>query len=160
MVASGVSTKLDVLSPLSWDKEACEHRYADEMKTQQLFAHELVHVFHGQHNPSPDFSNTDRIDWFIEGLATFASGQCDSDRIASVKKALTANETPASLDNFWKGNLKYGLSGSMVMYLDAQYGRNKLKELLGYTTKEEVLNALGTSEADIMTGWSDYLRSL
>src|SRR6187551_2042138 len=70
MVASGIATRLDVISPRRWDKEACEHVYAETKKTQLLITHELIHVYHGQLNTSPDFSNVDGIDWFVEGLAT------------------------------------------------------------------------------------------
>ena len=80
MVASGVASKLDMLSPLQWAKESCEHDYADKLKTQQIIAHELVHVFHGQLNVSPDFSDVTNLDWFVEGLATYASGQLDKVR--------------------------------------------------------------------------------
>jgi hypothetical protein len=57
MVASGVAAKLDMISPAVWSKEACEHSYADTVKTQRLITHELVHVYHGQSNASPDFSD-------------------------------------------------------------------------------------------------------
>jgi hypothetical protein len=118
MVASGIATKLDVISPKMWDTEACEHYYSDNQKTQRLITHELVHVYHGQWNQSPDFSNVEGIDWFVEGLATYASGQCDEQRIADVKKAITENKVPSSLDNFWTGKNKYGLSGSVVQFID------------------------------------------
>lgn len=85
MVASGIATKLDMISPKMWDKESCEHQYA-ETKKHNSSLHELVHVYHGQLNASPDFSNVEGIDWFVEGLATYASGQCDSLRIAEIKK--------------------------------------------------------------------------
>ena len=47
MVASGVANRLDMISPKCWDKETCEHIYAETKNTQQLITHELVHVFHG-----------------------------------------------------------------------------------------------------------------
>jgi hypothetical protein len=105
MVASGVALKLDMISPKRWDKEACEHIYSETKKTQQLITHELVHVYHGQLNVSPDFSHVEGIDWFVEGLATFASGQCDSLRIADVKKAIRDNKIPENLDKFWQVKL-------------------------------------------------------
>lgn len=160
MVASGVANKLDVISPKRWDKEACEHVYSDGVKTQQLITHELVHVYHGQLNASPDFSNVEGIDWFVEGLATHASGQCDSRRIDEIKKAIAANKIPAGLDNFWTGNLKYGLSGSMVMFIDHHYGRTKLKELLPFSKKSEILSALHTTETDLLKNWREYIEKL
>ncbi len=160
MVASGVATKLDIISPKLWDKESCEHIYSEINQTQQLITHELIHVYHGQYNISPDFSDTEGIDWFVEGLATYASGQCDSERIDQVKNALHENKIPESLDNFWKGKLKYGVSGSIVMYIDHKYGREKVKELLPLNKKSEILSALKTSESELLKSWKLYLQNL
>lgn len=159
MVASGVAGRFDALSPMSWEKEACEHHYTEKLKTLQLFTHELVHVYHGQYNKSPDFSDVDRIDWFVEGLATYASGQCDAARMADIKIAASANNIPESLDNFWTGKLKYGLAGSVVIYIDHQYGRPKLKELLKFNTKAEILRSLNVTEADLLSGWKQYIAN-
>ncbi len=157
MVASGTATKLDVISPKLWDKEACEHRYSDTKKTQQLIIHELVHVFHGQQSASTDFSNGEGIDWFIEGLATYASGQCDSLRIAAVKKTIHEEAYPKELDKFWSGELKYGLSGSVVMFIDNFYGRTKLKELLPLAKKSDILSALNSTEAELINNCKKFL---
>ncbi|MEZ5024287.1 MAG: hypothetical protein R2728_13680 [Chitinophagales bacterium] len=157
MVASGVADKLDIISPKMWESLACEHTFANTIKTQNLITHELVHVFHGQLNESRDFSDVTGIDWLVEGLATYASGQCDSVRISQVKTALLKNEVPEILDQFWTGSLKYGLSGSVVMYLDDKYGREKLTSLLKYNDIKDVLNSLATTESEIMDGWRKYM---
>lgn len=158
MVASGVAGKLDLLSLKKWTSESCEHDIADKVKTQRVVTHELFHVFHGQVNPSPDFSKTEGIDWFVEGLATYASGQCDTLRISEVKKAVAENTIPASLDKFWTGKLKYGLSGTVVMYIDREYGREKLKELMSLTKKQEILNALKITEENLLAGWKKTMQ--
>ncbi len=160
MVASGIAYKFDIISPKMWDSLACEHIYSDTIKTQNLITHELVHVYHGQQNSSPDFSDVTGIDWFLEGLATYASGQCDSIRILEVQKALLDNKIPHSLNKFWSGNLRYGLSGTVVMYLDNKYGREKLTKLLKYNNREELLNSLETSESEIINGWKEFIRKL
>lgn len=160
MVASGVADKLDLMSPKLWDKQACEHSYSNKNKTQQLITHELVHVYHGQLNKSTDFSNVEGIDWFVEGLATYASGQCDSLRRAEVKAAISNNKIPTSLDAFWNGKLKYGLSGSMVMFIDHKYGRAKLKELLPLSKKTEILNVLTSTEEELLNGWKEFIIKL
>jgi len=157
MVASGTASKLDLISPKAWDRVACDHRYSDTKKTQDLIKHELVHVFHGQLNASPDFSNEENIDWFVEGLATYASGQCDTLRIEEIKRAITDKKVPQSLDHFWEGNLKYGLSGSVVMYIDHKYGRQELKELLPFNKKTEILEALNVTESKLLEDWSNYI---
>lgn len=160
MVASGVATKLDIISPKKWDSLACEHSYSNHIKTQRLITHELVHVFHGQQNVSPDFSDVTGIDWFVEGLATYASGQCDSIRISEVKNAILRNEIPDNLNKFWSGKLRYGLSGTVVMYLDTRYGRKKLSSLLRYHNVKNLLNSLETTESEIMSEWKDYINEL
>jgi hypothetical protein len=157
MVASGVSTKMDILSPKNWDRLACEHSYNDTLKTRQLITHELIHVFHGQQNNSPDFSDVTGIDWFVEGLAVYGSGQYDFERIASVTKAVAEDTYPKTLDDFWTGKLKYGFSGSMVMYIDKKVGRGKLNELLIYNRKIDLLNHLGMSETELLTEWKTFI---
>ncbi len=160
MVGSGDAFKLNILSPIMWKNEACEHNYSDIKKTQQLITHELVHVFHGQHNVSPDFSNTEGIDWFVEGLAVYVSGQCDSLKISEIKNAISNNQIPKSLDNFWTGKLRYGLSGSVVMFIDFKYGRDKLKNLLPLNKKTELLSILETNENDLLFEWEEYILKL
>lgn len=160
MVASGVADRLDMISPKTWSKTACEHRYEEKENTQRLITHELVHVYHGQVNASPDFSNTERVDWFVEGLATYASGQLDSMRVKEIKTVIAADKTPKSLDQFWTGRLRYGLSGSVVMYIDKKYGRNKLKELLPLNKKTELLAVLKISETELLDQWKQYMLGM
>jgi hypothetical protein len=64
MVASGVADRLAILSPRVWKAEAVEHDPGDAEHIRELIAHELVHVFHGQHNPRPDFDGMDDCGWF------------------------------------------------------------------------------------------------
>jgi hypothetical protein len=56
------------------------------------------------------------------------------------------------------GKLKYGLSGSMVMYIDNKYGRNKLKELLKFNAVTDILNTLGTSETNLLGVWRIFIE--
>lgn len=157
MVASGVATRLDLLSPLVWKSQACEHQYENKEETQRLITHELVHVFHGQNNPSPDFSNTQGIDWLVEGLAVYASGQCDQDRIAKVKSAIAEGKYPMQLEKFWTGKLKYGYSGSMVFYIDKTFGREKLIATMKLTNLSDVLKALAVNEEKLINGWKNFI---
>jgi hypothetical protein len=159
MVASGVANRFDLVSPSVWSTEACEHNYSDEEKTNRLIAHEMVHVFHGQNNPSPDFSNTEGIDWFVEGLAAYASGQCDSARIAEVRIAMNENKLPVELDKFWTGKYRYGISGSMVMHIDKKYGREKIIALLPMTKKSEILASLKVTEQQLLSDWKSFMNS-
>lgn len=158
MVASGVAHKLDLLAPATWNRLACEHRFEDKAKTQGVITHELVHVLHGQFNISPDFSDVQGIDWFVEGLATYASGQCTATRMQQVYDALEKGEVPSALDEFWTGPMRYGLSGSVVMYIDATYGRDKLRELLPFNRKSSLLEALGITEVGLLNGWRQFMK--
>jgi hypothetical protein len=160
MVASGTADRFDLIAPKRWDSLACEHSYADSLETQRLITHELVHVIHGQKNQSPDFSDVSGIDWFIEGLAVYASGQCDDARIAQVKEALKKEEAPEQLSGFWSGPARYGLSGSMVMYLDERFGRERLFALLEFNHLEPLLAALEVTEPELLSGWKTYMEGL
>jgi hypothetical protein len=100
------------------------------------------------------------LDWFVEGLATYASGQCDSLRILEVKSAISENKIPNGLNDFWTGKLRYGLSASVVMFLDKKYGRAKLIELLPFNKKADVLSALKTTEPELLVEWKKYILEL
>jgi hypothetical protein len=75
MVASGTAGTLAVLSPGAWKAEACEHDPRDRAATQKLLTHEIVHVYHGQRSPDPEFQDSEEVGWFVEGLAVLVSGQ-------------------------------------------------------------------------------------
>ena len=157
MVASGIANRLDMISPLRWTTESCEHDYSDKTETQKLIEHELVHVFHTQRSKSNDFSDTENLDWFVEGLATYASGQITQEKIVQLKKAISENKIPSSLNDFWKGKMRYQLSGSAVMFIDKTFGRKKLISLLPFTKKSEVLSALNISEVLLLSDWKNFM---
>ena len=170
MVASGVAKRLDLLSPRMWEAQACEHRspflaadsaaYARRMdEFRRLLTHELTHVFHGQHCRIPDFTGMDALGWWVEGLATYVSGQLDSARIERVRTLLREGKAPAGLDQFWSGPNRYGLSGSVVAALDARYGRAMLLRLLPLTTPAEVFETLGANEAELLTYWKHWFEN-
>ena len=158
MIASGVGHRLDMLSPNAWAKEACDHNANDSTELNQVIRHELVHVFHGQHNPDHTFNYIEKLDWLVEGVATFVSGQLDAKRSQRIKQLINENKVPSTLDNFWKGQEKYGLSGSIVACIDNKYGRNKLFELLKQTNKEAALKFLGISETQLVADWKNSFQ--
>ncbi len=159
MGASDVANKMDLLSPGRWEDEACEHNDSETEETRRLVTHELFHVYHGQQNASPDFSELCGLDWFAEGFATYASGQCDPQRMGEVKTAIKSGNAPDALDNFWMSKLRYGLSGSVVMYIDQNYGREKLAELLAFNQKAEVLESIGISEEKLLEEWEAFVKN-
>lgn len=157
MIASGVAHRLDILSPTAWAKEACDHKGNDSTEIRQLVWHELTHVYHGQYNPDHSFNYIEKLDWLVEGMATYISGQLDEKRLQRINQLIKENETPSTLDNFWKGQEKYGLSGSMVAYIDKTFGRPKLFALLKFTNKKDALKFLGLSEEQLIKNWKDSL---
>ena len=153
MIASGVAHRLDLLSPRTWNKEACDHNADDTMEIRQVTWHELVHVFHGQQNPDHTFSYVEKLDWLVEGVASYVSGQLTEKRLQRIKQMIAENKTPSTLDDFWKGPDRYGLSGSIVAYIDKTFGRKKLFELLRVTNKQEALQLMGITEKQLIIDW-------
>lgn len=159
MVASGVGHRLDVLSPRVWNLEACDHNPNDTVELRRLLTHELVHVFHGQHNRIPTFEGLDDIGWFIEGLATYASGQLDSLRMAQVRDLIRQDKAPTRLKDAWTGKYKYAIAGSLIRYIDQKYGRRILKDLLKCTNQNQILKTLKISETGLLAEWKDSISS-
>jgi hypothetical protein len=158
MVATGVADGVRLLSPRVWKVQACEHDPEDELHLRRLLTHELVHVYHGQLNPSPDFLDVSGIDWFVEGLATFASGQLEDPALASAREALDEGAGPTTLANAWSGRYRYGVSGSLVAFVDHELGRARLNECLAVSSSEELLALLGMEEPHLLSAWRAFVE--
>ena len=158
MVASGIGHRLDILSPGKWKEQACEHNPEDTTALRKLIVHELVHVYHGQQNPSPTFENVENIDWFVEGVAVYVSGQNDKERYQRTKKFLQEEQGPTKLSNIWKGEHRYGMAGTIVQYIDETYGRDMLFTSLSKTKATEVLGLLHTTEEELIRNWKKYIK--
>ncbi len=157
MVASGVAERLDILSPSVWLSQACEHDPGNKKETQDLITHELVHVYHGQNNPHPNFADMDDIGWFVEGLAVFVSGQLNKERIDRAKNVLHKGEDPKELKSLWGSKNKYGFSGLMVKYIFLKYGKQKLISLLPQTTEKGILSALNITASKLLKDWRGWI---
>jgi hypothetical protein len=156
MVGVGVADFLVLLSPDVWASQACDHAgSADEVRG--IITHELVHTYHGQRNPSRDFTGAEDAAWFVEGLAVLASGQLTDERLAGVRDAVRRGEGPTALDAVWAGRAKYGQAGSLVRFVDETWGRARLNELLAARNAGELLAGLGTTEADLIRDWRSWL---
>jgi len=153
MVAAGTASVMVMIDPVAWKTEACEHDPSDERHVQQLLTHELVHVFHGQHSPRPEFDGMDDLGWFVEGLAVYASGQLDESRRREAREAIAKGKAPERLEDAWSGRYRYAVCGSLAAFVDERLGREKLLGLLGATQEGEFLSALGMSEAELLEGW-------
>jgi hypothetical protein len=157
MVASGVARRLDLLSPLCWKKDACEHNAADSVEVQKIITHELVHVFHAQHNPNPTFDGMDDLSWLIEGLATFVSGQLNEERINKVSVQLKEGKNSSLSFTIMDRADKYGRAGCFVQFLEKKYGRKKLIKLLSLTDLSSILKVLKTDETSLITSWKNNM---
>jgi hypothetical protein len=159
MVATGVADRLTILSPRVWKTQAAEHDPTDAKHIRDLIAHELVHVFHGQQNRRPDFDGMDDSGWFVEGLAVYVSGQLESSHRTAARDALKAGKAPTRLADAWSGRFRYGVSGSMVAFVDKRYGRGVVKKLLAVVSNEEALKLLKTTEGEFLEAWKAYVRT-
>lgn len=158
MVGAADDHSLYLLSPDVWAGEACEHDPADDGHRRMLIAHEAVHVYHGQINPSADLGLLEDIGWFIEGLATWASGQLETDHAGRAAEALDRDVAPSRLVDAWSGPYRYGVAGSMVAFIDRRWGRPTLLALLTSESTTGILAALDTTEADFLRQWQEWVR--
>jgi Collagenase len=153
MVAAGVADRFMILSPRVWKTEAVEHDSADAAHVHELVAHELVHVFHGQQNSTGDFEGMDDLGWFVEGLATYVSGQLSHEHRGAAIKAIQADKAPRRLADAWSGQYRYGVCGSMVEFVDQRWGRETIWKLLSVTKPDVALKLLGVTEEQFLEDW-------
>jgi len=157
MVAFGVADGLVLLSPRAWPADACEHDADDAAHLRELVTHELVHVYHGRRNPTGDFTGMDDAGWFVEGVATLATGQLTEARLTRLRAALAVGEGPAGLADVWSGPHRYGAAGSLVRFVDETYGRATVVALLGDVTQAQLLDRLDTTEDALLARWRFWL---
>lgn len=149
MVAAGTGSVLVMIDPEAWATEACEHDATDATHVRRLVAHELVHVYHGQHNPDPEFASPDQPAWLVEGLAVYASGQFDAQRRAQAEAAARA-AWPARLEDAWSGDARYAVAGAIAAWIDSTHGRPMLSTLLHTRSTPEALALLGIDETQLL----------
>lgn len=159
MVGAADDHHLYVLSPGAWKSEACEHDPMDEEHRRLLVTHEAVHVFHGQVNPSEDVGLLEDIGWFVEGLATYVSGQLETSHAGRATEALAAGDGPDRLAQAWSGPYRYGVAGSLVAFIDEHWGRDTLITALEITSQEEFRDVLGTTEDEFLADWRAWVRA-
>lgn len=152
MVATGVATGMAILSPKAWATEALEHEATPD-HVSGIVTHELVHVYHGQCNPSGNLDGQDEIGWFVEGLATYASGQLEKEHAGRDETALKEGQGPANLATMWSGKYRYAVSGSLVRFIEKKHGRARLIKLMAETRNSRILKALATTEDQLLEDW-------
>lgn len=157
MVGAGVADRFVLLSPRVWKTEAREHNPDDAGHLRDLVAHELVHVYHGQICPKPEFDGMDDMGWFVEGLAVYVSGQLEHTHRTAAADAIRLGKAPAKLADAWAGKHRYGVSGSLVEFVEKRYGRETIRKLLTITSNGDALKLLDTTEAQLLHDWSDSI---
>lgn len=159
MVGGADDHTLHLLAPDRWSEEACEHDGADLAHVRRVVTHELVHVYHGQLNPTPDVGLLEEIGWFAEGVATYVSGQLEARHAGRAAEAIRTGQAPTRLADAWSGPFRYGVAGSMVAFIDDAWGREKLCELLRVTSQAELLATLGVDEAEFLDHWQAWVTN-
>ncbi len=157
MVGAADDHTLHLLAPDRWAAEACEHDADDADHVRRLVTHELVHVYHGQANPSADLGLVEEIGWFTEGLATYVSGQLDARHRGGAFEALRTGRGPGRLADAWSGPFRYAVAGSMVAFIDDAWGRATLRSLLTATSQAELLAGLDVSESGFLERWRAWV---
>lgn len=159
VVGVGAADRLLFLSPAAWADEACDHRPEDADEARSILRHEVAHVYHGQHNPTGDFTGMDEAGWFVEGLAVLTSGQLDERRMVQAGAAVADGKGPTALADAWSGPARYGVGGSLVQYIEATWGRAMLFELMAETSNAGILARLGLNEQEFLARWRTWLAT-
>ena len=158
MVAAGVADTVILLSPAAWKADADEHDATNSGHVQRIITHELVHSYHGQHNKDNQLAAMDTVGWFVEGLATFVSGQMAEEHKGKAQEAVAAGKAPTKLETAWSGRYRYAVCGSMVAYIDKAYGRKKVFELLSKQSNSDILSVLGKTEDGFLSDWRKSIQ--
>jgi hypothetical protein len=159
MVGAAEEEALILLSPRVWREEACDHDPGDPNHVRDLVAHELVHVYHMQRNPTRAFESVEGLDWFVEGLATLVSGQYERFHVERAREAVASGAAPAQLADAWSGRYRYGVSGSLVAYVETRVGKGGVARLLTATRLDEALSAVGDTEAEFLAAWAAWVSA-
>lgn len=157
MVGAAATNSLVLVSPRHWSPD-CDHDPNDATHVRDIVVHELVHVYHMQHNPSDEFEGADEVGWFVEGLATYASGQLETGHADRAREAVETGAVPARLMDAWSGPYRYGVAGSLAAFIDETVGRDTFVELLGAATQDELLSAMGMTETQVLEAWADWVK--
>ena len=76
---------------------------------------------------------------------------------AEARQVLDAGAGPTSLAEAHAGRYRYGVSGSLVAYVDATWSRAAVVDLLAVRSPDEVLARLGVDEATLLEGWRAWV---
>ena len=100
------------------------------------------------------------LDNETEGIAVYVSGQLGPPEIHDVQTALEALTVPGSLNGIATSasiQRRYNMMGSLVMYIDRKYGREKLEAVLRFDSQKQILSGLGVTEMQFLDGWKQFM---
>lgn len=134
---------------------------------EKVIAHELSHLVVGKVVESPLASDLPR--WLDEGLAMYAEGELPARNLLALRKALSEDEliSVRSLSSYVgdpeKVDLFYAEAYSLIEFLLAEYGKEKMREFLaqfanGATQEEALEGVYGLSIDELDAKWRIYLR--
>ena len=78
-----------------------------------------MHVYHGQHNPRPDFDGIDDSGWLLERLAVYVLGQLDRSHRSAARDALKAGW---AVSTSFAEDLKVGLAEICLREKNTRWG--------------------------------------
>ena len=151
-VAGGWATEFDILSPAVWSSQACGHDGTNANHVANVVTHELVHVLHGQRNPS-FFSIAATTPWILEGMAAYASGQWAAEYAGAARSALSGGFAPTTFAEIWMSSANYALAGSVFAYIHQHLGTDAVRRLLTVGSEEALLTSLSTDATTLLQDW-------
>ena len=154
-VAGGWATEFDILSPAVWSSQTCGHDGSNMNHVANVVAHELVHVLHGQRNPS-FFSIAASTPWILEGLAAYASGQWAAEYAGAARSTLSAGFAPTTFAELWTSSANYPLAGSVFAYIHQRFGADAVRGLLTAASEEALLTSLSSDAATLLREWRQW----
>ena len=155
-VAGGWATEFDILSPAVWNSQTCGHDGTNANHVANVVAHELVHVLHGQRNPS-FFAIAASTPWILEGLAAYASGQWAAEYAGAARSTLSSGFAPATFAELWASAANYPLAGSVFAYVHHRFGLDSVRRLLTAGSEEALLASLSIDAATLLRDWRSWL---
>jgi hypothetical protein len=151
-IAGGWAAEFDILSPAVWNSQACGHDGTNANHVANVVAHELVHVLHGQRNPS-FFSIGGSTPWILEGLAAYASGQWAAEYAGAARSAVNGGFAPTTFAEIWTSSANYALAGSVFAYIHQHLGTDAVRRLLTVGSEEALLTSLSTDATTLLQDW-------
>ncbi len=105
----------------------------------------------------PGSWTTGEVRWFLEGLADYASGQLEHRHRTAARTAIESGVAPKRLAKAWSGPHRYGVSGSLVKYIDETFGRDTVIAMMAATSQAEALGMIKLSEEELLARWRKYV---